>query len=190
MDIIIIGDYNEITQECIASIKRTAIECNIVVQPFTGNYNESLNKGLKGTTSHYIALCNNDLIFHSGWKESALKWLEKYDTVCPIEPSTHSNIIEPIEGFKKIEQFTGWCIFMKRQTLDKIGGRLDMSALFYRSDAVLARQLQKAKCKNALIPNCIVSHKGSTTLNTLDEQTRHKLTVQQIRKVGRVKGFD
>lgn len=197
IDIIIIGDNNKTTADCVKSIKETTKDFNIILQRFSGNYNESINQALKVCNSEYIVICNNDLIFRKGWKEVATRYLQLYDTVSPWCDKTHNvlhkNERRNFEGFKKSYQFTGWCIITKRETIDKIGGKLDTSALFYRSDAMFAKQLIEAKCKNILVHDCKVTHLGHVTANELkgtNRQLYKQLTIEQIYKIGKVKGFD
>lgn len=183
IDIIIIGDSNsELTQNCIASISLTTDSYNIIIIPFDGNYNQALNLGLKKSKADYVALCNNDLIFHDGWFKYAKNALQRFDSISPFDPLHHEETFDPVIGFEIAKALCGWCIITTKQTIKKIGGRLDTSAKFWRSDFLYGKQLQKANLTHAMIPSCKVSHLGSQTLKTLPEHKQRELTINEFRK--------
>ena len=124
VDIILVGDRNRITKNCINSIKE---DVNVIVEPFNG-YNKSLNEGAKKGSAEYIAFCNNDLLFSDGWLQPLIDALEDYDSVSPWCKLTHrqwwnnakpNNIYSSYEVGKCI---SGWFIMMKRETWEQIGG--------------------------------------------------------------------
>lgn len=180
IDIIIVGT-GEITDNCVRSIKRaTKTPYNVIIEQWTGNYNNALNNGIEKSKAPYVALCNNDLIFTKGWDNAAMRALELYDSISPIDPYLHT-ITKNEEGYKIAQQLCGWCIIVKRSTLDKIG-RLDERAKFWRSDYLYGLQLKRKKLKHAVIADCKVIHLGSQTLMQLSEQERYNLTIKEFRR--------
>ena len=182
VDIILIGDHNNITEDCIESINRTS-QCNIIVEPFDG-YNKSLNEGAKKGSAKYIAFCNNDLIFHVNWLIPLIDALDVYDSVSPWCPSTHDQwwkSVTPVKNYSSYEVgkcIAGWFIMMKRETWEKIGG-FDERFEFWYADNSYGEQLKNLKLRHALIPASKVTHLQSTTLKTKSSSKQKDLTHDQ-----------
>lgn len=186
IDIVIVGDkYSDLTQKCVESIENTTTGYNLFIEDWVGCYNESLNNGIKKGSSEYVALCNNDLVFLSQWKEKALEALKSFNSVSPSEPKIHANLLQPKVGFTIAYELCGWCIITTRKLLESIG-YLDQRVTFWGSDDLYGKQLQKKRYTHAVIPNSKVIHLGSQTLNTMPKHIYRELTVNQYRKALRL----
>lgn len=182
VDIILVGDKNRITKNCINSIKE---DVNVIVEPFNG-YNKSLNEGAKKGSAEYIAFCNNDLIFSDGWLQPLINALEDYDSVSPWCKLTHrqwwnnakpNNIYSSYEVGKCI---AGWFIMMKRETWEQIGG-FDERFEFWYADNSFAEQLKSKGLKHALVTKSVVNHLQSQTLKQQGGTRQMELTKKQER---------
>jgi GT2 family glycosyltransferase len=173
--------------------KVLVIESNKALQPyqFSGTqtiypledfgFNKYLNLGIKQTHSKYIALCNNDLIFHKGWASEILKAMDKDQQLMSVTPycaDFHTKLgFDPDgavqEGY--FGTFVGWCFFVKREMFDMIG-LLDEKFKFWYADADYCNVLEKHKIKNCLVPASRVTHLGSESLKSVTDKDQQKLT--------------
>lgn len=133
------------------------------------NYNRALNYGMSLSNDKYVALCNNDLIFHKGWTENIINVLDNYaDSACPFDKGYHLNNREC--KMQKVKEgnhiymnnqvrvfFVGWCFVIKREVWDKIG-HFNEGVEFYYSDNIVVEQYKKHGIKHALVCNSYVDH--------------------------------
>lgn len=86
-------------------------------QPF--GYNRYMNIGIEMTSSPYVCLCNNDLIFHQHWATEILKPFEEYadllsaSPVCSIHhPKMDFELNSGLKlGYRIRHEVSGWCLF-------------------------------------------------------------------------------
>ncbi len=189
IDIVIVGDKNEITEACLNSLK---MECSIFIEPFEG-YNRSLNNGAKKGGSKYIAFCNNDLEFTLGWDLHIVEALksDKIVSASPWCPKTHKqwwgNEIpkENVIGTQTGKIVAGWCLVLKREWWEEMRG-FDERLEFYCCDNSYTHQLETANKKHALIMASQVIHLGSLTLNQFKGTQKYDdLTMGEVRKYNR-----
>lgn len=144
-------------------------------------FHKYLNIGIKATSSPYVCLCNNDLIFHTGWASEMIKAMDEDPKIMSATPycmnfHKKEGFIEdgpPIEGYFGI--LTGWCIFVKREIFNIIG-MLDEHFVFWYCDYDYSNTLEKMKVKNSLIPKSKITHLGSESVKTFDKLQHEKLT--------------
>jgi len=131
-------------------------------------YNKFMNIGIKATSSEYICLCNNDLLFYKNWASEILGVFEKQkeiDSANPLCPSFEydqkindgPNIIIRNQNLGINGILTGWCIFMRRSLIKKIG-LLDERFTFWYADNDYDMTLRKYRVKHALIKTSLVEH--------------------------------
>ena len=142
---------------------------------FPFNYNKCLNLGIERTQNEWLCLCNNDLVFTKGWASELLKY--KYKSMCPNWKENKSKKILD-EGYKIRKHIAGWCLFMHRSVIKKIGG-LNEGVRFWYSDHIYADQLRKAKIKHAIILNSYVKHLETQTLSQMSSEIIEKFQYQQ-----------
>ncbi len=190
IDIVIVGDQNEITEACLNSLK---MECSIFIEPFEG-YNRSLNNGAKKGGSDLIAFCNNDLEFTKGWDLHIVEALksDKIVSASPWCPKTHrqwwGNEVpkENVIGTQTGKIVAGWCLVLKREWWEEMRG-FDERLEFYCCDNSYTHQLEEANKKHALIMASQVIHLGSLTLNQFKGTQKYDdLTMGEVRKYNRL----
>lgn len=209
IDIILLSNaknekLKNITQEAIKSCNKSerGVKFNIVVIEQTKeqyadaktvnvegefNYNKFLNLGVSLTKSDYIALCNNDLVFHDNWASNivnAMKanYLLSASPYCPYSQGRTFKRGNDIEfGYSNAKHLSGWCIVVDRLIFDIIG-KIDEDFPFWFADNAYSEQLKKHNVKHALVRNSIVTHLGSKTLKTNDDETKHSLTMAWAKK--------
>ncbi len=146
-------------------------------------FHKFFNVGIKLTSSTFVCLCNNDLIFHPGWATEILKAFKndpELYSACPACSFHHPNHEIPLnsgnyEGHEVRREIAGWCLFFKRDML-KITGLLDEKFKFWYADNDYTNTLKKHNLKHALVTSSIVDHLESQTLKSKDEKTQTKLT--------------
>lgn len=173
--------------------KILVIESNKTLQPYQFNgtktiypdedfgFNKYLNIGIKQTHSKYLALCNNDLIFHKGWASEILGAMDvdpDLISATPYCPTFHSangfNPEGPVqEGY--FGTFVGWCFLVKREIFNTIG-LFDEKFNFWYADADYCQLLLKHHIKNCLVPHSRVTHLGSESLKTAGHEEQQMLT--------------
>lgn len=155
--------------------------CNTIYPKKKFGYNKYMNIALDLTKNKYVCLCNNDLIFHKGWASEILYQFQTDQTLMSASPicSNVSNSKYPkinsgnYYGYEIGKHVSGWCIFLDRRIINKIG-KLDESFKFWYCDNDYANTLMKFNIKHVLISTAIVDHLNSRTLisETQDSQAR------------------
>jgi len=155
-------------------------------QPY--GYHKFLNFGRKQGTSDWVALCNNDLIFHKKWATRIIQahhYNPSYLSFSPICPKTQPLYgIQPntgvIKGYDIRKHVSGWCIVQRREIYEKIGD-LDETFTHWFCDNDYATTLNFLGIKHMLVTTSIVEHHektiGKTTENVVESEDQlHKMT--------------
>ena len=125
------------------------------------NFHRFLNIGIQHATGDFIALCNNDLIFHQNWLSEILKIANLHPKILSFSPNgninTKSQQIEFQIGYKVMQQIKGWCIVVRPNIFKKIG-ILDETFSFYYADNDYGMTLKYYNIKHALVFNSYVEH--------------------------------
>jgi GT2 family glycosyltransferase len=185
---------NRMTRNTIESLK-TKHKVSLFVESFTVNngYNAALNAGISKGKNPIIAACNNDLMFHDGAVDTLVKALGVYDSVSPWCPRTHFQYgwkqkpTQPVGGYQIGKELAGWCIFLRRETWERIEG-FDERLKFWCCDNAYAEQLKIAKLSHALIPFAQVTHLQSQTLKRQPADVYEKLTKFELDKFYKIYG--
>ncbi|SHG59093.1 glycosyltransferase family 2 protein [Flavobacterium johnsoniae] len=132
----------------------------VIIPDVNFNFHQYLNIGIKASTGDYIALCNNDLIFHKKWFSEILKVVELDNTILSFSPVgtidvNHENIYQT--GYKVRTHIMGWCIVTNKKLFNKIG-YLDETFDFYYADNDYAMTLKSKNIKHAVVFNSKVEH--------------------------------
>lgn len=150
-------------------------------------YNRALNMGIRKAKGDVFILANNDLIFQPGWsKIGDVMQANNYLSASALSNDARMRAFKrgdyAYEGYDIGWQLAGWCLFVDRKCIEKIGP-LDESHKFWYSDNAYATQLKKAKIKHALICNATVLHLGSATLKKEPREIIHLFTHAEGKKV-------
>lgn len=191
IDIIIVGDFNQVTKAAIKSLKNSHYKSNsLFVEPFEG-YNKSLNNGAKKGDQKYIAFCNNDLEFGKDWDLKIVSELERLKgtnivSASPWCPSTHKSWWDKKPDRNTIGTATGrivagWCLVLRRSWWEEMGG-FDERLRFWCCDNSYTMQLQRAKKDHILVIDSKVIHEQSVTLNQQSPEVYNDLTKMEVRR--------
>jgi GT2 family glycosyltransferase len=78
-----------------------------------------------------------------------------------------------IEGYQVSWLFAGWCFVIDTK---QVGFDFDESCDFWYSDNIVAEQLRRAGIKHILVPDSVVDHIESQTINTLPRKELMRVT--------------
>jgi GT2 family glycosyltransferase len=149
--------------------------------PLPYGYHKFLNFGRKHGTSEYVALCNNDLVFHKNWASKIIDFGEanpEFMSFSPICPQTQPKMGIGINtgvyaGLVIRATVSGWCIVQKRKIYDVIGD-LDERYTHWYSDNDYAMTLVSKGLNHFLVTDSIVEHHhrmlGRTTEIVIDDK--------------------
>ncbi len=195
-------DLIQVTQNCINSARADGADMNVIVVETSGCvvkydgvdqvvsyegdfiYNRALNLGLKYAEGDIHILANNDLIFLPGWsKIGDIMIANNLDSASALSEDPRQKYLlrgEYIYPYNEIGKFlTGWCIFVTRECIKKIGS-LDESFNFWYSDNVYGDQLIKAGLTHGLVCNVQVNHITSATLMTVPLKLRKQYSYDNV----------
>ena len=130
-------------------------------------FHKFLNIGIQAATKDYIALCNNDLVFHDKWFSEILTISNQHSDILsfsPIDPNKELNTYkeEYLLGYKVTKHIKGWCLVCKKELFKKIGF-LDEAFTFYYSDNDYALNLLYHNIRHALVTKSKVEHLHQVT---------------------------
>lgn len=148
------------------------------------NYNRYCKIGVQHCRNEWVALCNNDLIFHPGWFSEILRTHKYTDGIfnsyTPWNPyeEWHYRLMggdfDVFEGYRTSYEVGGWCLVTKRELLNKID--LSDRVNFWYSDNIYIDEMRKIGVRHALVRNSRVSHICSATSSKLDGLKIYELT--------------
>lgn len=150
-------------------------------------YNKFMNMGIEMTSSKYICLCDNDLVFYPFWATEMLKAFNKHYDLSSASPIC--SVHHPKKGFelnnglytgyRSRYEIAGWCLFLKRDLL-RITGRLDENYKFWCADNDYANMLSSLRLKHALVSSSIVDHLDGATLYYKTDKNQQNLTSNEF----------
>ena len=144
-----------------------------------------MNFGLSKTQNEYVALCNNDLLFHENWATNIIREMKAHNLLsaspaCPHRQGRQFRGDNNVEfGYNNGQHLSGWCIVINRKLLSIIG-ELRANFPFWFADNEYAEQLKEYGVRHALVRDSVVRHLSSATLNTL--HNHDGLTTDNIKR--------
>lgn len=179
--------FNVIVVESEKSMKPYQYENTTTIYPDQEfGYHRYMNIGIELTSSAYICLCNNDLIFHPKWATEILKPFIQFSDVSSASP--FCTIHHPKMGFKKNDgpklgyrirnEVAGWCLFFKRDIL-RLMGKLDENYKFWCADNDYSNTLWILKLNHILVTSSFVDHLENKTLHNQTPEKQEELTNQE-----------
>ena len=147
-------------------------------------FHRYMNIGLNMTTSPYVCLCNNDLLFHKNWATEILNAMDQIPDLASASPicsiyHTQQGITFNSGnriGYKVGGEIAGWCLFIKRSFFQQIG-QLDENFIFNAADLDYASTLEVMYIKHALVTSAVVDHIRSKTLDAQNEERIDELNL-------------
>lgn len=148
------------------------------------NYNQYLQIGFEkiNSSSKYLLICNNDLIFYKGWLSEMFKHIDNADSFSPFCPTFHKGRFLKVQniysGYNLWDNLTGWCIFMKKTIFDKtkFDQYFPVEFSFWYQDNYYLEVLKRNGFKQALVRNSHVLHLGSKSHSLINKDDYAKMT--------------
>jgi hypothetical protein len=186
----------DMTQRCIDSARQDDIDLNVIVVEtckqtdynadqivmYDGAfcYNRALNLGLTQAKGDIHILANNDLIFHKGWSAiGEAMIINKFPSACALSQDHRQKTFRRgdwiYEGYAIGTYLPGWCIFLTKEGLRTIGGKLWDDVDFWYSDNLYADQLMEYGVRHGLFCNVQVDHITSMTLRSTSPSHQRKM---------------
>jgi glycosyltransferase involved in cell wall biosynthesis len=134
----------------------------VIVPETSFGFHKFLNIGIEKAKGDFIALCNNDLIFHLNWFSTIVNVYKNHKDILsfsPIDPTKELGKFkgEYELGYKVTQQIKGWCLVCHKTMFRKIK-KLDNRFQFYYSDNDYALSLLYYGIKHAVVSNSHVAH--------------------------------
>lgn len=147
------------------------------------NYNKCINYAIDNPMgSEWLVVMNNDTLVKKNAFDKMIA--AGYDSVSPksdIHAPGQIRITNIEEGYRILEQVSGFCIMTKRDVFKKFpNGHMDEQFDFLHQDCDYAMTLMKLGIKHAIVPDAIVSHlheQSHNPLNTHIEQSKESTRV-------------
>ena len=149
-------------------------------------YNRYMNIGISITSSPYLCLCNNDLIFYPKWATEIADTFKVYPHLWSASPMCtihHTKLgarpnMGLIAGYHERTEVSGWCLFFRRSMLSIIG-QLDENFVFRHASHDYTHLLQVLGLTHVLVTSSIVDHLDHTTLNKQEPERWTELMDKQ-----------
>lgn len=156
------------------------------------NYNRYLNHAIKYLSCEWVVICNNDVGFEKGWFSEIMKIHEMRPDITSFSPKDPALYMKYFDGhflgspdiyfesYSVSEAVMGWCLVIKKESLDKI---LPFDELFdmYYQDNDYTENLKKHGIKHALVRHSIACHLETINIQRLDDAKMKKMKVDEIK---------
>lgn len=160
-------------------------------EPF--NYNRFLNFGFQNLTdAEWVVISNNDVSFEKDWFIEILSVHHSRPDIHSFSPrdpllcmryfpslfvGTQNSYLE---SYQVTLAVCGWCIVIKRESLDKILP-FDENFDMYYQDNDYAEMLKNNNIKHALCRHSIVSHLSTLDINQLPAEKQAKMLLDEAK---------
>ena len=149
----------------------------IIIPDSHFNFHKFLNIGIRESQGEYIALCNNDLIFHENWFAEILKVAERNPSIKSFSPNGTTSVLGSEQDFaighKVQTHVKGWCLVVESQVFQTIK-YLDETFDFYYADNDYAMSLKTHNIKHAIVYKSYVEHLEKKSSDVLSDASNQK----------------
>lgn len=157
--------------------------CEVIIPNEQFNYNRFLNIGLEKCKNNYVLISNNDVIFTQNSISEMIHAADISDSgsVSPREPNwfqqqEFNNVKSDfVEGYEIGKHLTGWCLLIKKETLDTLG-KFDESFKFWYQDNDYAECLKRNNIKHIIALKSRVYHVNNSSHSLVSFDKLHELT--------------
>jgi protein O-GlcNAc transferase len=183
--------------------QRVAVICNDTNRGFAAG----CNQGLAESHGRYLVLLNNDTVVTPGWLEGLIAWsLDDWPHVGLVGPMTNYctppqavsidyRTPEELVAFAAhrrqafagqavaVRRLMGFCLFLRREVWDTIGGLDESFGLGYFEDDDLCMRAREAGFRLTLALDVFIHHYGSATFRGLniDHRALLQLNLEKFR---------
>lgn len=156
------------------------------------NYNRFLNIALEKCKEDWVVISNNDVGYEKGWFTEMMnihKMRPDIHSFSPKDPVLYMKYFDwhfiqspdlYFESYSVTEAVMGWCLTIKRESLNKILPFDEQFDMYYQ-DNDYVEMLKRHGIKHALVRNSIVCHYQSINIQKLDEAKMKKMAEDEIK---------
>jgi hypothetical protein len=156
------------------------------------NYNRFINHALPYLQSDWVIISNNDVCYERGWFSEIMNVHQQRPDITsfsPKDPTLYMKYYDwhflgsdstYFESYHVTEAIMGWCLVIKKDSLDKIAPLDELFDMYYQ-DNDYAMSLQKEGIKHALCRHSIVCHLQTATITKLDESKMAKMKDDELK---------
>ena len=129
-------------------------------------FHRFFNIGLDNASGEFVAFCNNDIVFQSGWWSAIMKVKKEHPRFMCFSPvdSSYPMMVEEIAtgkeytiGWENKRHFAAWCFVWERKVFKTIG-LFDETFDFYSADDDELQTLHYWAIPNVLVTGSEVKH--------------------------------
>lgn len=160
-------------------------------------FHRFFNIGLDNTDGEYVAFCNNDIVFQSGWWSAIMKVKKEHPRFMCFSPvdSSYPMMAEEIVkgkdytiGWENKRHFAAWCFVWERKVFNTIG-RFDEIFDFYSADDDELMTLRYYAIPNVLVTGSEVKHLSQVVTKkvginkyAVTDKVKYPLSEQEIKR--------
>lgn len=146
----------------------------VIVPRETFGFHRFLNIGIRKSKGDFIALCNNDLIFHPNWFSEIINVFNAHKGILSFSPIDPGKELQKYTGnfeigYKVTQHIKGWCLVCHKSLFPVIK-ELDERFQFYYSDNDYALSLIYYGIKHAVVTASHVAHLQKITSEDASEK--------------------
>lgn len=146
-----------------------------------------MNQGIEISDAAYVCLANNDLIFTKGWLEEIVSIFEKDGRIGILNPNSNNLGAHPPHGmpiddfgrklsgkykgvFVEMPFCIGFCMFIRREVIQKIGGLSEEFHPFFFEDSDYSMKAKKAGYLIGVAKGSYVWHKEHASFKQMGRE--------------------
>jgi len=173
------------TQEYLSSIKeRENCAITLILNSENKGFVRGINQGLGISKAPYVCFANNDLIFTKGWIDEIILLFKNNSKIGVLNPNSNNLGVMPPLGipldrfagdlnyrysgiFVEMPFCIGFCMVIKRELIDKIGGLSDEFYPMFFEDTDYSMRAKKEGYLVGMSKASYVLHKEHTSISKL-----------------------
>jgi len=152
------------------------------------------NQGIKNSKGDFVCIINNDIIVCKDWLLNFLKFYKAKENIGILSPATREgqlnynfekyseDFIKKMKNIKK-KGFCGWCMFIKKDRLGKIGLFSEEYETGIGEDTDFYLRLKFAGFESFITGAVFIHHFGSITLNKIKQNAGDKFEKDNIKRL-------
>lgn len=178
------------TRDYLRELKeRLADKIEVIYNKENVGFIRGTNLGFGFSTSPYVCLANNDLIFTEGWLDEIIGLFERYKSIGILNPNSNTLGMRPKEKgsiddlavdlkrkyngiFVEMPFCTGFCMVMRRDIMDKNGGLSEAYAPMFFEDTDISMKAKEMGYSIGMAKGAYVWHKEHGSFKEGDESDK------------------